>query len=86
MKAIPQSLLQIARALGLVQGIRMVRVRTGHASAWAVALRILGRWWLAARSPLASPRVDAGTARRTSGPMLFASTAEARGFLDELGL
>ncbi|MBW8311265.1 MAG: hypothetical protein K0M64_04450 [Rhizobium sp.] len=86
MKAIPQSLLQIARSLGLVRGIRMVRVRTGHASAWAVALRILGRWWLAARGPLASPRVDAVTVRRTHGPMLFASTAEARGFLDELGL
>ena len=45
MKTVSVPLLQLARTSGLVRGIRMIRIRTDHGMAWAVALRILGCWW-----------------------------------------
>ena len=86
MKTLSVPLLQLARAFGLVRGIRMIRIRTDHGMAWAVALRILGCWWLAAR-----PRADrfvghTDKSGSMTAPLVLASTGDARNFLDDMGL
>jgi hypothetical protein len=86
MKAIPPSALQIARALGLVRGIRMVRVPHEGRASWAVALRFLGRWWLAARPRQGLFSAGRGAGGAESGPLLLATIGDARNFLDEMGL
>lgn len=86
MKAIPQSALQIAHALGLVRGIRTVRVPHEGRTSWAVALRILGRWWLAARPRQGLFAAGRGAGGAESGPLLLATIGDTRNFLDDMGL
>lgn len=86
MKTVSVPLLQLARTSGLVRGIRMIRIRTDHGMAWAVALRILGCWWLVAR-PRAGRivgHVDKGGSM--TAPLVLASTGDARNFLDDMRL
>jgi hypothetical protein len=86
MKTVPSCLLQFAHNLGLVRGVRMVRTRTDHGMAWTVALRILGRWWLAARPRVGRFAGPPDTTGAMNGPLVLASIGEARRFLDDVGM
>ena len=86
MKTLSVPLLQLARAFRLVRGIRMIRVRTDQGMAWVVALRILGRWWLAARPQVGRFVGQTDKGGSMTAPLVLASTGDARNFLDDLGL
>ena len=86
MKTVSVPLLQVARAFGLVRGIRMIRIRTDHGMAWAVALRSLGRWWLAARPRAGRLLGQTDKGGSMTGALVLASTGDAQNFLDDMGL
>ena len=87
MKIVHKSRLRIARAFGLVHGVRLVRIRDDRRRMrWAVALRVFGGWRLSGRDPMTSP----WTIRRDHWlyprPLLFPNIPMARRLLADLGL
>ncbi len=87
MKTVNLSSLRIARAFGLVRGIRLVRIRDDRRRMrWAIALRILGGWCLVGRDPMASPWIIQRDPYLNPRPVLFPSIPAARRLLADLGL
>jgi hypothetical protein len=87
MKTVHLSRLRIARAFGLVRGIRLVRVRDDRRRMrWAVALRVLGGWCLVGRDAMASPSIIQRDPWLSPRRLLFPNIPTARRLLADLGL
>ncbi|KFN44252.1 hypothetical protein [Arenimonas metalli] len=86
MKFIPLPVLQIARAFGLVRGLRTVRVPAGRRMRWAVAVQVLGRWRVVRQPQINSPYVMVPDSHYTPRPLLFPRLGDVRSFLDRQGL
>lgn len=87
MKIVHKSRLRIARAFGLVRGIRLVRIRDDRRRMrWTIALRVLGGWCLVARDPMVSPWIIQRDQWLNPRPLLFPSIRMARRVLADLGL
>ena len=87
MKIVHKSRLRIARAFGLVRGVRLVRIRDERRRIrWAIALRVCGSWCLVGRDPTTSPWIIQRDPRLNPQPLLFPSIPTARRLLADLGL
>ena len=87
MKTVHLSRLRIARAFGLVRGIRLIRVRDDRRRMrWAIALRVFGGWCLVGRDPTTSPWIIQRDPWLNPRPLLFPSIPTARRVLASLGL
>lgn len=87
MKIVHASRLRIARAFGLVRGVRLVRIRDDRRRVrWAIALRVCGGWCLVGRDPMTSPWIIQRDPWRNPRPLLFPSVPTARRLLENLGL
>jgi hypothetical protein len=87
MKIVHLSRLRIARAFGLVRGIRLVRVRDDRRRMrWAIALRVFGGWRLVGRDPMVSPWIIQRDPWRNPRPLLFPNIPTARRVLADLRL
>jgi GMP synthase PP-ATPase subunit len=87
MKIVNASLLRIARAFGLVRGVRLVRVRDDRRRmCWAIALRVLGGWYVLGRDSMTSPWVIQRDPWRNPRPLLFPNLPAARRLLAGLRL
>lgn len=73
------SRVRIARAFGLVRGIRLVRMRDDRRRMrWAVALHVLGGWRLVGRDSMTSPWIIQRGHSLNPRPMLFPNIRTAR--------
>ena len=87
MKTVHLSRLRIARAFGLVRGIRLIRVRDDRRRMrWAIALRVFGGWCLVGRDPMISFWIIQRDPWLNPRPLLFPSIPTARRVLASLGL
>ena len=87
MKIVHKSRLRIARAFGLVRGVRLIRVRDDRRRMrWAVALRVFGGWCLVGRDPMTSPWIIQRDPWLNPRPLLFPNIPAARRLLADLGL
>ena len=87
MKIVHKSRLRIARAFGLVRGVRLVRIRDDRRRMrWAVALRVFGGWCLVGRDPMTSPWIIQRDPWLNPRPLLFRNIPMARRLLADLGL
>lgn len=86
MKFIPLPVLQVARTFGLIRGLRTVRVPAGSRMHWAVAVQILGCWRVLRQPKTDGPFGLALDGRHSNCPLVFTRLADARTFLDKLGL
>jgi len=87
MKIVHKSRLRIARAFGLIRGVRLVRVRDDRRRMrWAVALGVFGGWCLVGRDPMTSLWIIQRDPWLNPRPLLFPNIQMSRRLLTDLGL
>lgn len=86
MKTISLSLLKLANRLGLVRGVRAVRIHARHGNDWSVAVRLLGRWLLIRQTAPSPSLAGEPDNLRISYPARFEALSDLRCFLHTVGL